>query len=831
MSWWLLFSLLSIWILTSQGNEERKLHRLVGGHLRIYHEDPSDAELLEALASGSKNKKTQKTDDEEKKTLSQQVADGKYGLIQKELFAKPSKRPGVLSYDNNPEVPKDNINNLGGLTKNDIWLAENHLLVLKGGTYPPHDDKSDISATAWPPIDAYKAPHRQVKIPAHPKVPPPFPVQLTDDGPLQILGTNSSRTINGTFDQATFAVPPPEGFDPGPYFPPFYQYPSNTTSGQTPYPIPPYPPGEYHPGSPFPPFNLNGTLPPFFASLPPGAAILPPPNQTEPFDEDDPSIYYPPPYSFYYPKDNSSAVPAGPLVPGIILPPPPDFFGPLEETTTKKPRYRMKTTTTIVPQIHPTTTAVPPTSDKTRKPIRILPVHIPAEINNELKPIVTTSAPKLITILPKVTKNRTTPPRPQKTRPPTVTILKPVKPSSAPPKIYVYENEVPSVYKPPTRAKTVISTTQVPLKVYYSTSNDIETNSITHPPERYHIGVGNQRRPKTTSKPAQYYYYEEQPREVTTRKPYYDIPKEYYLPAKQQNPGNPPQQQKFIYVPTRPYNTQRPRYRFVQTPKTDTFSIHIARLQKQIHQYLTTPRPTYNRPSPKPVYQFSFEASNYRPQRPQIDDPQDRFRPLPKYSVQIQPAIEIIPTTERPPDYEEKPQRVVHQSKTPQPVSQFAYVTPNPVYQGFYTKPDEGYFDENTKQYFTTFGQKIPSGTTPLPPRQHPKPVSLEGDTAVNYIPPRPTINPDAEFLPPNYPQVVKYPRPVQYAQETRQKTSQAIATNEGQRGSFISYQLPGDDGAHFYFLTPQLAQSREQGAGYYYSQPNAPRIRRNKER
>jgi hypothetical protein len=445
--------------------------------------------------------------------------------------------------------------------------------------------------------------------------------------------------------------------------------------------------------------------------------------------------------------------------------------------------------------------------------------------------------------------------------------------------------------------KSVISTTQVPLKVYYSTSNDIETNSITHPPENFHIGVSSPRRVKTTTKsPAQYYYYEEQkPREVTTRKPFYDIPQEYYLPAKQSNAAPPvqQQQQKYIYVPTRSYNTQRPRYRFVQqTPKTDSFSIHIARLQKQIHQYYTTPRPTY-RPThspPKPVYQFSFEAANYRqPQRPQVEDPQDRFRPLPKYSVQIQPAIEIIPTeapvyknkpqpnyyrqtTERPiaskyynpprPDYEYEDD-VEEQNRniqTPRPLNQFGYdVTPNPIYQGFYTKPDEGFFDENTKQYFTTFGQKLAGATTPMPqtaqsvqrqrkPEQYrqQKPISLEGDTAVNYLPPRPAVNPDAEFIPVNpnqqrinYPQVVKYaPRPAEYAQETRQKDRGAeivkavnVPTAEGQPGSFISYQLPGDDGAHFYFLTPQLAQSRDQGAGYYYSQPNAPRIRRNKER
>ncbi|RZC39747.1 hypothetical protein BDFB_012833, partial [Asbolus verrucosus] len=360
-------------------------------------------------------------------------------------------------------------------------------------------------------------------------------------------------------------------------------------------------------------------------------------------------------------------------------------------------------------------------------------------------------------------------------------------------------------------------------------------------------------------------------------------------------PQTPQRPQKFIYVTTRPYNTQRPRYRFVQTPKTDSFSIHIARLQKQIHQYYTTTRPAY-RPlhSPKPVYQFSFEAANYRPlpppppPRPQLEDSQDKFRPLPKYSVQIQPAIEIIPT--EAPIYQNTPQSNYYQSSTeratpskyyntprpdydyedeveerdknvppPRPVNQYSFeATPNPIYQGFYTKPDEGFFDENTKQYFTTFGKKIPSATTPMPQavrspavsrqrhqnRYQQKPVSLEGDTAVNYLPPRPTINPDAEFVPvnpnqQNYPQVVKYaPRPPQYAQESQQKNRGAevvkavnIPTAEGQPGSFISYQLPGDDGAHFYFLTPQLAQSRDQGAGYYYSQPNVPRIRRSKER
>lgn len=89
---------------------------------------------------------------------------GKYGLIHKELFSKPPKRPNILSYEFNPEVPNDNINNLGGLDKNEIWLAENHLLVLKGGGFPPHDDRRDNEESPWAPLDNYKAPLHQVCI-------------------------------------------------------------------------------------------------------------------------------------------------------------------------------------------------------------------------------------------------------------------------------------------------------------------------------------------------------------------------------------------------------------------------------------------------------------------------------------------------------------------------------------------------------------------------------------------------------------------------------------------------------------------------------------------
>lgn len=50
---------------------------------------------------GSKNNVKE---DDSKKPLWQQVADGKYGLIQKELFARPVNRPGIVSYSENPEV-------------------------------------------------------------------------------------------------------------------------------------------------------------------------------------------------------------------------------------------------------------------------------------------------------------------------------------------------------------------------------------------------------------------------------------------------------------------------------------------------------------------------------------------------------------------------------------------------------------------------------------------------------------------------------------------------------------------------------------------------------
>ncbi|XP_060531200.1 uncharacterized protein LOC132704902 [Cylas formicarius] len=739
---------------SEQRQRHRELQRLVGGHLRLDSAANDDAEPLEAASAGAgKDKKTGGNHDEERKTLSQQVADGKYGLIQKELFAEPPRRPGVLSYDPNPEVPKDNVKTYGGLSKNEIWLAENHLLVIRGGAYPPHDDRKDYHhhEPVWQPIDDYNAPLHQVKIPKHPKVPPPFPVQLTEDGPLQIVGTNFTRTLNGTEAATAYALPPPFDWEQnggggfGEAQPPAGAANSDQTdpvTRKTPVRVPGQGPGERDGGLPFPPSNpLNGTWPPSFDSLPPGTVVVeaPPPP-----DEDDPSIYYPPPYSFYYPKeDNATAVPPGPLVPGIILPPPPNFFAPLEEETSAD------VTTT-------TTTHRPPPAP--RKPTKH---HRPPK-------------PKKSTLATTTEKSRGTF-KPIKKKP-TVTILRPVKPEGgvSTPKVHEIAGGGKPFrpYEPLPAWKSVAgttTTTQVPLK-YYTTSNSIESNTI---PQRLSF---DQYRPQTTRKPAaQYYFYEEPERRPAK---IYDGPKNYYLPA---TTTKPPSQ---ILYATKPYSTARPRYRLVPQ-RTDSFSIHVAKLQQQIHQYHVAEQQQQRpriKPSPKPVYQFSFQANNYRRPNehhhhhpfkpsPPLTSQDNHFMPLPKYSVQIQQAVEVVPpATHPPPDYYVTP------SKTIAEFSYRAVTTPNPVHQGYYTKPDEGFFDENTKHSFTVFGRKLPIDTTPMPNRE----------TQFNE----------------NAAEVVK-----------------AIEINPPGAAAYVSYQLPGDDGAHFYFLTPQLARERDQRPGYYFKQ------------
>lgn len=264
-------------------------------------------------ASAGAGKERKESDNDEEKTLAQQVADGKYGLIQNELFANGSKRPGILSYRSNNEVPKDTKDNLGGLEKDEIWLAEDHVLVLRGGNLRSEKENETTSSSVWPPIDNFKAPNRQVKIPKNPDIPPPFPVQLSEDGPIQFIkGKNNPSFLppiappQHPFEtEVNKTIPLPFTVSPIP--------PSlNVANKSLPFPVPPH------------------FIPPFLNNFPPGATFVLPPDNTTDIDEDDPSIYYPPKYDFLYPIDNTTAVPPGPLVPGIILPPPPNFFSLLE---------------------------------------------------------------------------------------------------------------------------------------------------------------------------------------------------------------------------------------------------------------------------------------------------------------------------------------------------------------------------------------------------------------------------------------------------------------------------------------------------------------------
>ncbi|XP_052863503.1 uncharacterized protein LOC128270130 isoform X2 [Anopheles cruzii] len=272
------------------------------------------------------------------KTLADQVAEGKYGLIHRELFQRRPHRVGVLSYQRNEEVPLDDERNYGGLSPDEIWLAEDHLLVLKGGSISfnnqqqPNRSVSPSASVVWKPIDDYRAPDRQVQIPANPSVPPPFPVQLRENGPIEFIRGHQTAAFNPftnesafLFTNKAFPVIRPEDFGgqnilAGPA--------AHNGTGQhhgVQYPAPVHPP----------PVSDNRTYSNPFLKLPPLEPPLGPPplgslddaqNRTGVRDEDDPSLYYPPPYTFEYRANYTNPVPPGPLVPGIILPPPPNFF-------------------------------------------------------------------------------------------------------------------------------------------------------------------------------------------------------------------------------------------------------------------------------------------------------------------------------------------------------------------------------------------------------------------------------------------------------------------------------------------------------------------------
>lgn len=667
----------------------RRLLLLVVGALLVAATGADDdtAEIgarntLQSAESGG-GKSSSDSDSDERKTLSQQVADGKYGLIQRELFAGggPSA-PGVLSYHANPEVPKDNSDNLGGLAREEIWLAEDHLLVLRGGKFEL-DDGNTPRHSHVPPIDDYRAPNRQVKIPSKPKVPPPFPVQLSDNGPIQILE----------------AAPPQIGEKDSSETSSHRTNKADSFAGRAKKPNAAKPPAANSENS-----ERGG-----------GA-----PHKT--LDEDDPSIYYPPPYSFYYPRDNSSLVAPGPLVPGIVLPPPPNFFGPLEHPTTKPPPVIVYTTTArpTITTLRPVTTTRPtsPTTPNTK-------LYLPPITQVTPAPQVNTQAP----------------------RPVYYEFFEQKKPT---PNIYFEKKppRPPPIPTPPPM-RTYVSSTAVPLRAFF----------------------------KTPTRPAQFYFYEEDPtiNEVQTQRP----PPSYYIVRQ------PPQ--------ARPLPQNIP---------VNNFDRHIQQLRQQIR--LQQRQQRYHQPKrqPRPVYQYSFgyddriEPSPAPPPRNYGYD--DRIEPSPAPPPRNYGYDNRVEPTPAPPRYSLQIQPTVDfRRPETQQLQEVQPVTPNPAFD-YYTKQDQRLFDDNTKKYFTMFGQKI---TSPLPP-------VLRDDINVNYRQLLPPVNPQAEYLQHNI------------AALTGSATGSGPSA-EGGPGTFIAYKLPGD-GAHFYFVTPQLAQQRRQSEedGYYYPAP-----------
>ena len=301
-------------------------------------ENSLDYGLMSFSAAGEGKRSESETKDvkkdESKKTLADQIAEGKYGLIEDELFKKTPKAPGIISYKLNPETPNDNEKTLGGLSKDEIWLAEDHLLVLKGGV--TNSKKNNENENDWSPIDDYEAPKRPVKIPLNPRVPPPFPVQLKENGPIQFIGANQFSLFNpytnetGLFTNVDGHIAPYISSTAS-------EDRKNSPSGAG--AIKNFTKTPLHEVNASPPWIFNvkpqdDLLKKFPFNLPLPDQVL---NRTEDFDEDDPSLFYPPPYSFVYKSNYTNLAPVGPLVPGIILPPPPDFFSLYNPEEEKKP--------------------------------------------------------------------------------------------------------------------------------------------------------------------------------------------------------------------------------------------------------------------------------------------------------------------------------------------------------------------------------------------------------------------------------------------------------------------------------------------------------------
>lgn len=668
-------------------------HHLIGGHLKADTKRPGDESLwddgilMSAAGNGKEGKSVTRTgagsggggdDEDEKKTLSQQVKEGKYGLIQNEIYGDRPKRPGIISYLDNPEVPKDTIDNLGGLDEEEIWLAENHVLVLRGGKFPEHEDgqpgsSGDNASPKWPPIDDYKAPRRQVKIPARPRIPPPFPVQLTEGGPIQIIGPNGTTDIDYNSTLLDYTDPAyTKGLLPGEG--PFFPVSPNGTLASPDFGPPPRNFSVEEKSSRGGGGNNNdqrrvrpetqppggGGFPPFYHAIPPGAVFVPPPGNQSDYDEEDQSVYYPPPYSFYYPQDNTTAVPPGPLVPGIILPPPPDFFSALDDKKTTTKKYTKRPTTTTSPR----PTYLPPRKFTTKQyksssvlPTSVTKTTVSSTVSTKMsygrttvKNASNTFAPKQTT-MPAAEMTTATPGKPNTLENTEIYTIGPVNSnqvseattqqkdwstlvtSKAIPVLAYYPSTTQSsIERPvevtPASIKSIITTGQ-PGKssnhasyYFYAESTDDESGVTSKPSPVYY---------KTTTTESPYYNVETRPRDQTEQKKHYytvetiapvETPKDYKVKLIDSIVKN---SQTFQYtdsgLTSAKFDSSSPRgqsQRMLadQAPVYYQSPVSEERPKHPLDVYYTTPKPPqsyYREPSakPKPVYQYSFEIADY----------------------------------------------------------------------------------------------------------------------------------------------------------------------------------------------------------------------------